>query len=214
MNKATLSLALLGDSVFDNKAYTQGAADVAQQLRGNLPSGAKVTLCAVDGATTTTYGPQLDRIPNDVTDLYLSLGGNDALENADLLSMSCRSMGDALDIFRERIEGFAESYGWALDATLGRAPRTTVCTIYGADLPGVEGVRARTALGLFNDAILRQALQRGFDVLDLRAVCTEPEDFTMQIEPSAQGGRKIAEAIAASLDFVPKARRTSRLLAG
>ena len=79
------SVVLLGDSVFDNKAYTAGAPDVAAHLRRFL-GDARVTLCAIDGATTVDLGPQLDRVPKHATRVLLSLGGNDALENADLLS--------------------------------------------------------------------------------------------------------------------------------
>jgi hypothetical protein len=52
-------------------------------------------------------------------------------------------------------------------------------------------------LAIFNDRIIRTAGRHGVDVLDLRSVCTEPSHFVLEIEPSAQGARKIAEAIAA-----------------
>jgi hypothetical protein len=47
-----------------------------------------------------------------------------------------------------------------------------------------------------NDRIVRAARRVGAHVLELRDVCTEASDFVMQIEPSAQGARKIAAAIA------------------
>lgn len=55
---------------------------------------------------------------------------------------------------------------------------------------------ARVALMMFNDVILRTAFERGLSVIDLRLVCTEQEDYANPIEPSGQGGRKIADAIA------------------
>jgi len=54
---STPHLALLGDSVFDNRTYTRGEPDVASHLRGLLPPPWKVTLGAVDGATTGDVGP-------------------------------------------------------------------------------------------------------------------------------------------------------------
>ena len=45
-------LVLLGDSIFDNAAYTSGAPDVVHQVRQRLPPGWRATLRAVDGATT------------------------------------------------------------------------------------------------------------------------------------------------------------------
>ena len=67
------SVVLLGDSIFDNGSYTNGEPDVASHLRALLPSW-RVTLCAVDGTTTSDIGPQLDRLPKDATHVLLSLG--------------------------------------------------------------------------------------------------------------------------------------------
>jgi hypothetical protein len=40
---------LLGDSIFDNAAYTGREPDVITHLRRLLPNGWQATLCAVDG---------------------------------------------------------------------------------------------------------------------------------------------------------------------
>lgn len=194
------SLTLLGDSILDNGAYVGSGRDVAAHLRGVLPDAWRVTLCAVDGTTTQEVGHQLGRVPEHTTHLVLSLGGNDALENADLLGpLAVGTCGAALDLLRERVEAFAQSYGWALDAVVELSRPVTVCTIYDANIAGLEGRRAVTALALFNDVILRAALERHLDVLDLRAVCRVPEDYANDIEPSDQGGEKIARAIAGAL---------------
>ena len=55
---------------------------------------------------------------------------------------------------------------------------------------------AVTGLVLFNDVITRAAFAHGLPVLDLRLICDEDADFANPIEPSAQGGDKIAAAIA------------------
>jgi len=46
-----------------------------------------------------------------------------------------------------------------------------------------------------HDAILRTAVDLGLDVLELQSICTEPEDYANPIEPSGQGGLKIARAV-------------------
>lgn len=206
------SLVLLGDSILDNKVYVGDGPDVAAQLRALLPEPWRVTLCAVDGATTHDVGPQLDRVPDHATHIVLSLGGNDGLENADLLGPTpVGSLGAAVDVIRERVEAFRESYGLALDAIVDLGRPVTVCTIYDANIPGEEGRRARTALGLFNDVIIRAALVRGLDVLDLRTVCTESADYANEIEPGVQGGENIARAIAGVLG-VDEGIRSVRLI--
>src|SRR5215207_2323437 len=109
-------IVLLGDSIFDNKSYTNGAPDVASHLRNQLPSPWVVTLCAVDGATTADFSAQLGAIPASVSHAVLSLGGNDALMNADLLNLPVRSTAEALDVFRVRVEAFERDYAQALAA--------------------------------------------------------------------------------------------------
>ncbi len=189
------SVALLGDSIFDNAAYTQGAPDVAACLRALLPESWQVTLCAVDGTTTTSLGPQLSSVPDHVEHIVVSLGGNDALGEADLLALPVRSTADALDIFAERLDTFERNYGWALDAVVDLGRATTVCTIYNAPLEGGQAARAHTALMMFNDVIVRHAALRSLRVVELRHACTELEDFSNAIEPSAQGGAKVARAL-------------------
>jgi len=200
------SVALIGDSILDNKAYVGAGPDVAAQLRAVLGGAEplttpwRVTLCAVDGTTTQDVGTQLDRIPDHVTHIVLSLGGNDALENADLLGdMPVGTIGGAIDRLGERVAEFAQSYGWALDAVCDLGRPVSVCTIYGANIQGKEGQRAVTALALFNDVIVRAALARGTGIIDLRSVCTEAADYANDIEPGVRGGEKIARAIAQAL---------------
>jgi hypothetical protein len=208
---AAAHVVLLGDSVFDNTAYVAGGPDVSAHLRRLLPSG-RVSCCAVDGTTTADMGGQLDAIPDRGTHLLLSLGGNDALLNADLLDLPVRSTAQALDLFRDRVAAFAESYGWVLEALLERRRPLTVCTIYHADLQPAEAARAPTALALFNDAILRAALRLGAHAIGLRAVCEDPSDFAHAIEPSVTGGLKVAEAIVRALSLPPACPARSVLL--
>ncbi len=208
------TIVLLGDSVLDNKAYTGAEPDVAGHLRGLLPSDWSVTLCAVDGTTTEDVAAQFEQVPSSATHVVLSLGGNDAMDNVDLLEMPVDSTGAALDLFGQRVAAFEAAYARALDQVVGLGASTTVCTIYNADLGPQEASRGRIALMLFNDVILRGAFSRGLSVLDLRMVCSQPADFTKQIEPSALGGLKIARAIANSLGLADSVDRSSIVTTG
>lgn len=187
---------LLGDSIFDNQAYTRGEPDVVHHLRDLLPEGWKATLLAVDGAVTAEVVRQLRRVPEDATRLIVSVGGNDALMNGDLLNTPVRSTAEALVLFGERLAAFEAGYRAAIDATLQLRRTTTVCTIYNGNLAPAEARLARVALMPFNDAILRTAFERQLPVVDLRFVCATPADYANPIEPSGQGGRKIAYAVA------------------
>ena len=101
-----MHIALLGDSILDNRAYTNGEPDVATHLRRLLPDAASVTLLAIDGSTTQDLRPQSDEVPADVSHIAVSIGGNDALLNSDLLWMPVASTAEALSLFKDRIDRF------------------------------------------------------------------------------------------------------------
>lgn len=71
-----------------------------------------------------------------------------------------------------------------------------MCTIYDANYDERRGRLFRAGLALFNDVIARMAFERRLPLIDLRLICTEPVDYANPIEPSEQGGDKIATVIA------------------
>jgi lysophospholipase L1-like esterase len=204
---------LLGDSIFDNGAYVRGAPDVVQQLRGVLPDGAKASLLAVDGAVTRDVERQLARLPGDADLLVVSVGGNDALGQSHLLSQRAASVGEALAQLAAATADFAALYQAMVDAVSARGVPVALCTIYDANFPEPEGTVIRSALALFNDVITRAAFSRSLDLIDLRLICSGPGDYANPIEPSEQGGGKIAAAIARLAGERPFAGRTSTVIA-
>lgn len=189
-------LVLLGDSIFDNAAYVEGGPDVVRQVREALPPDWRASLRAVDGATISDVHGQAPGIPADATHLVLSAGGNDALGFVDILDRPARSFSEVLDTLSAIGEGFERQYGQVVAELLELGLPLVLCTVYNGWLPGREVQRrAKTALTVFNDAILRTASAHGLGVIELRHVCTEAGDYANPIEPSVQGGRKIARAI-------------------
>ena len=191
-------LVLLGDSIFDNAAYTRGGPDVVSQVRKTLPPGWIASLLAVDGATTAGIREQVLRLPADATHLVLSVGGNDALMHESVLALRATSIAQALGLFGEVVSGFEKGYRSAVDICLDTGLPLTLCTIYNGCFPDPQYQRViRVALAVFNDAILRVAIERGLAVIDLRALCVNPDDYANPIEPSSVGGEKISRVIAA-----------------
>lgn len=191
-------IVLLGDSVFDNVAYVPGEPDVVRQLRALLTPADTASLLAVDGAVVRSVPEQLRRMPADATHLVVSVGGNDALGQVGLLEDRTPSIGDALLRLSDVVAGFAAAYRAMAEALAQTGRPSGLCTIYDPRFPDPRLQRlAVTALPLFNDVILREAIRRGWPAIDLRAVCSEPEDFANPIEPSARGGEKIARTVAA-----------------
>ena len=206
---------LLGDSSFDNKAYVGGRPDVVTHLRGQLPRPWRATLAAVDGAVSGDVPRQLARLPADATHLVVSVGGNDGLRQEGVFQQAARSVGEATARLAELRERFRRDYGAMLDAVLARGLPTALCTIY--DPRFTDPLRQRLAvagLALFNDVIIRAAFARSLPLLDLRLICDEDADFANPIEPSGQGGGKIALAILQALSEHDFRRQRSEVFAG
>ena len=207
-------IVLLGDSIFDNKTYTSGEPDVVTHLKQLLPSPWQATLCAVDGATTNELKSQCPHAPSDASHVVVSIGGNDALMNQDLLATSVGSTTESLALFSERVSLFESQYRAALGRVQALGLPITTCTIYNGCFPPEVAEATRVALMMFNDAILRVAFEHQFTVIDLRFVCHEPGDYANPIEPSGPGGRKIAKAIARAIGVEEDADGHSRVLTG
>ena len=192
---------LLGDSIFDNAAYTGGAPDVVRQVRQRLPHGSKATLRAVDGGTIGDVREQLRLLPADATHLIVSAGGNDALGHIDFLGAPAGSTAEALLGLAGIAAGFERKYHDMLNEVLAYELPAAICTIYYPRFPNATLQKvAVTGLTVFNDCIIRAALAHGLSLLDLRFICTQEGDYADPIEPSSQGGEKIARAIADALE--------------
>ncbi|WP_084507772.1 SGNH/GDSL hydrolase family protein [Geminicoccus roseus] len=190
---------LLGDSVFDNGAYVGGGPDVVAQLRQRLPRGWQASLAARDGGRMEDMPQQLRAMPAGASHLVISVGGNDALAHAGIFEEAAGSVGDALLQVAAVRQDFEAAYRAMLDQAQALGLPVAVCTIYDTAYREPRRTLAVTALAVLNDAITRQAFRRGLPLVDLRLVCDEAADFANPIEPSVQGGGKIARAITTML---------------
>ena len=189
-------LVLVGDSILDNGTYTRGGPDVISQVRALLPSGWKATLLAVDGSTTDQVASQLSRLPRDATHLVLSVGGNNALMLLGILESPASSMAKSIERLAAVASDFEGRYRAAIGACLDTRLPIAVCTIYNGCFEDQSFQRiASTTLTVFNDAIIRVAVEHCLSVIDLRSVCNKAEDYANPIEPSSVGGAKIARVI-------------------
>jgi hypothetical protein len=183
---------LTGDSIFDNAPYVKNNQAVINHLRGIAGEEFKSTLLAIDGSVTDEVHQQLDVLPADTTHLFISSGGNDALEAAMVLHAPVATVHEAMGEFLPILNRFQESYSNLLSEAAGRVENLVVCTIYDS-IPGMDG-ETLTALKLFNEIILREAFALNLPVMDLRLLCDEASDYSVisPIEPSETGGEKIA----------------------
>lgn len=192
-----MKIILLGDSIFDNQSYIGSGPDVIAHLRRQLPATATATLCAVDGDVVGDVVRQLQNVPSDATHLFISAGGNDALMNADVLEMKVASSREVFNRLADIATSFEAHYQAMLQAVLPLKLPTTLCTIY---YPRMEEdwmqKIAVAGLATFNDVIIKQAFLASVPLIDLRLLCNQAADYANEIEPSVQGGEKIARTIA------------------
>jgi hypothetical protein len=184
---------LLGDSIFDNAPYVPKGCGVQAQLQAMLRDGHRVILLARDGdvlADVKTQVSRLQAMPVQSANVIVSCG------LVGYMQSSVKSILEAAALLASWQAEFRFEYRRMLDAVLAQGLPVAVSTIY----DGVPGLAPglRTALAVFNDVILREAAARRLPVLDLRLVCDDPGDYSpvSPIEPSQQGGSKIAAAIA------------------
>ncbi len=188
-------IVLAGDSIFDNANYVPGEPCVTKQLGLILGDSISVSMIAVDGDYAEDVHRQLTALPQSGTHIFVSAGGNDALRYANKLN---QEYSTTQSLFREWANiqtEFRRDYHEMLRAILEKKRKTTVCTIYDA-VPTI-GELERTALSLFNDIIVAEAISNRLPVIDLRLVCTETHDYSSisPIEPSCQGGAKIVKIL-------------------
>jgi lysophospholipase L1-like esterase len=188
-------IVLLGDSIFDNKSYVGSDRSVIEHLKALIPRDWNATLCAVDGDTTEGIPRQLLNIPNSATYLFVSVGGNDALMNMNLLSDMTTPGPLLLARLAKLANEFHHNYDAAISGVCKLKKPTYVCTIYNGNLEPSMAEPAKAAVGVFNDIIYSIANEKHLQVIDLRRICNQPSDYANPIEPSVLGGKKIATAI-------------------
>ena len=124
-----MHVALLGDSIFDNKAYTRGEPDVVTHLRAQIPEDWQASLFALDGCAIGDLDWQLTRLPADVTHVVIAVGGNDALRHVDLLDQRVSSTRETLLLFGRRVARFEAAYRAAIRNVIATRLHVAACTI-------------------------------------------------------------------------------------
>ncbi|MGB7293072.1 MAG: SGNH/GDSL hydrolase family protein [Thermodesulfobacteriota bacterium] len=191
---------LLGDSILDNAAYVPTNLDVINILRNRLPDGWKATLLARDGSMINDIIYQLQQLPEDATLLVLSVGGNDALSHADILSERANSVSEVLLKLADVQDEFRNNYRKMLKNVLSYRLPTLICTIYYPRFPDPYAQKmSKLALSIFNDCIISEAVASRSTLIDLRMIFDEDKDYATPIEPSEKGGEKLADAILAKV---------------
>jgi hypothetical protein len=132
-------------------------------------------------------------IPIDATHIGICVDGGWAIEASGLLRGGARSVGEALEAMAAAADKFEEIFTSLVAAALEAGLPTVVCTLVPSRHEDPSRQRAAaTALAIFNDRILRQAVAANLSVVDLRFVCDEESDYATETLLSRAGVRKVA----------------------
>lgn len=205
-------IAIAGDSIFDNGPYVDAGDTVTDHLQAALPEGWVVQRLATDGHTSRQVAGQLAQISPWCTHLVMSAGGNDLLEQEEILNRQVQTVEEAMVRLHAMRENFRMHYRRAIGQLQQQRKPLAVCTIY-HESPVFSPAQV-VAIALFNEIIIEEAHAAGVDVLDLRLGCLDETDYSTvsPIEPSGTGARKIAAIIRDwALAVTPQGKRPPQL---
>jgi len=192
---------LLGDSVIDNKVYVDLNENSVEEHLKAL-SSENIVRIALDGDTTRdVLNDQISKIDPDTTHIVLSIGGNDLLEQIEILfTETPYTLSAALEKIVLILDSVEENYELIIKKLMEIDAKILLCTIYEGDLkrdPILSLIEKQglAMVGLLNDSITLLGKKYNIDVLELRNIFVTPEDYANPIEPSHIGGEKLAKAI-------------------
>ena len=185
---------------------------------------AKITNLAVDGHKINDITNQLYNLPQDTTDIFVSIGGNDGLDNLSIFRNRVNTVGEALRHMYAIGKKFKRKYSSMIDSVSSYSIPTTFCSIYYprfdsrslnriehymSNLPNGNEIQemVMAAETIFNDIISYEIFKRKIPLIDLRVLCDDDEDFANPIEPSSIGGMKIARMICFIADIYKASRK-------
>lgn len=202
-----MNIALVGDSIIDNNPYVENGQDVLSHLRRLIPN-VTFTKTARDGSITENVTTQVVSLEGRFDGIVISTGGNDALAVMDEQDPLERlTVSECFVNAHQARQAFELNYVKLMEAVRPCACPVLILTVYNPRFqmegyPAEMQMLAEAGLSIFNDVIQGCAIANQAAILDLRRVCNTDEDFANSIEPSSQGGEKIAQFINRWVDTI------------
>lgn len=185
---------LLGDSILNNEIYVSKGKSVNQLLYDK--TNERTINLAKNEATIQDVYDQVAKIPDKLksssknTTIFLSIGGNDILFQA--------SDNDKEKIDSKIINTIFAAYKPLIKSIQTMMPDSQIVPldIYYPD--NIKYKQFHSAIQEWNDKLYEYTKNNQMGVLRVSSILTQPEDFTLAIEPSDIGGKKLVDAILAN----------------
>ena len=191
-NPSSQYFLLLGDSILNNEIYVAKGKSVNQLLYDS--TNKRTINLAKNDATIQDVYDQIAKIPDnlksssDNTTIFLSIGGNDILnQSSDKGQIDSKVINTIFLAYKPLIKSIK---------TIMPKSQIVPLDIYYPD--NVKYNQYHNAIREWNDKLYDYAKNNYMSVLRISDILRKPEDFTLGIEPSDIGGKKIADAILAN----------------
>ena len=195
-NTNSKTYVLLGDSIIKNNSFVKNGKGIDDIL--NEKTNGNSYCYAKDDSKIVDIYSQLDSIPSDLnnknTIVFLSVGGNDILNNYDNNDVDTKNT-KVLELIFNAYKKLFESIQTKMDQT-----KMVLIDIYYPT--SIKFSQYRPILEEWNKLISDFASSSNnnnnninLQVLKISNILTESTDFTLNIEPSETGGEKIADNI-------------------
>ncbi len=188
-NSNKQSLVLLGDSILKNDAYVSDGKSVELLLKERT-NGKSICLARDDSKIVDIYS-QIEKIPNDIntnyTTVFLSVGGNDILTHYVEQENNSKDSSILKTIF--------SAYKKLIKSIKNKLPNANIVLldIYYPD--NIKYKQYHTIINEWNNMIYNYSNKNNCSVLKISGILTGPDDFSLGIEPSSVGSKKLVETI-------------------
>ena len=188
-NNNDKSYVLLGDSIIKNNSYVKNGKGIDDML--NEKTNGNAHCYAKDDSTIVDVYSQLDSIPSDLntktTTIFLSVGGNDILNNYVNKEVSVKDT-KGLDPIFNAYKKIIKSIQTKMNDS-----KIVLLDIYYPT--NIKFTQYKPILEEWNKLISDFASTNNIEVINISNILIESTDFTLNIEPSETGGEKIADNI-------------------
>ena len=183
---------LLGDSIIKNNSFVKNGKGIDDIL--NEKTNGNSYCYAKNDSTIVDIYSQLDSIPSDLnnknTTVFLSVGGNDILNNY---------VNDDVDTKNTKVlELIFNSYKKLFESIQTKMDQTKMVLIDIYYPTNIKFTQYKPILEEWNKLITdfsKDSANNISNVINISNILTDPTDFTLNIEPSETGGEKIADNI-------------------
>jgi lysophospholipase L1-like esterase len=183
---------LLGDSIFNNNSYVSDGKNI-EYLLLERTNGNVISL-AVDDAKIIHVYNQILKIPNYLdsknTTIFLSIGGNDIISQLENNSSNSNILNTIFSAYKKLIKN--------IQSKIPKA-NLVLCDIYYPT--NLKYKQFHPYIQQWNNMIYNYAKESKnniYSVFKISRILTQPEDFTLDIEPSNIGSQKIVDSIMSS----------------